>query len=104
MTPIPRKSGKPGISMELGSRPAQEKNQTTLPKPPRSQGIISKRTASAAVSAMAGTQRKRKGAASFQGSIPLASPATSCATGPMAKRTATIASSTARLLAVLPRA
>ncbi len=89
--------------MAAGTRPIQAKNQSTLPKPPRRTGRVSKRTAQAATTAIAGRLRKRNGARSCQSRTWVSSPAIHWATGPMAASTATIASSTARLLAVLPR-
>jgi hypothetical protein len=93
----------PPENIEAGIRPTQRKNQAMLPNPPRSPGTVSNSTANAATRAITGTQKTRIGASSLPAWSALSSPATSWATKAITASTATMARSTAKLLAALPR-
>ena len=90
-------------NIETGIRLIQRKNQAMLPKPPRRPGMVSKSTAKAATRAITGTQKTTSGASSLPACSVLSSPATSWATKAITASTATMAMSTAKLLAILPR-
>jgi hypothetical protein len=93
----------PSLATGMASVAVQSANHTMLPKPPRSHGIVSKSTVTAATRAITGMAMRRKGDSSGQSRTWVSSATRNWAITANTASTPTIEPRTARLLAVLPR-